>query len=110
MKKLSRAGRIIFWLAIIFTITFLVRAESGGRRASMPLQKQRVAPPIRIFDQNGQPDVSAVPSPISTTVDVTVGGGTGFQFVPSPVNISVGEPVRRTWPHSGQRDTTRTPA
>src|SRR5437899_12208154 len=84
MKKLSTSGRFVFWLAIIFAITFLVRAESGGRRASMPLQKQRVAPPIRIFDQNGQPDVSGVPSAISTTVDVTGGGGTRFQLGPRP--------------------------
>ncbi|PYI74807.1 MAG: hypothetical protein DMF01_09385, partial [Verrucomicrobia bacterium] len=109
MKKLSTAGRFIFWLAIIFTITFLVRAESGGRRASTHPQKELAAAPITIFDQNGQPAVSGVPSAISTTVDVTVGGGTGFQFVPSPVNISVGDTVRWTWANSGHSVTSGHP-
>ena len=109
MKKLSTAGRIIFWLAIIFTITFLVRAESGDRRASTHPQKELAAAPITIFDQNGQPAVSGVPSAISTTVDVTVGGGTGFQFVPSPVNISVGDTVRWTWANSGHSVTSGHP-
>src|SRR5437660_7354960 len=109
MKKLSTAGRFIFWLAIIFTITFLVRAESGGRRASTHPQKELAAAPITIFDQNGQPAVSGVPSAISTTVDVTVGGGTGFQFVPTTVNISVGDTVRWTWANSGHSVTSGHP-
>jgi len=53
--------------------------------------------PIQIIDQDGQPAVSGVPSATSTIVDVTVGGGNGFQFVPSTVNISVGDTVRWTW-------------
>ena len=69
--KISNAARLIFWLAAIFAIGFLVRAESGERRASMPNTKS--APPIRIFDQNGQPAVSGVPSATSPIVDVTVG-------------------------------------
>ena len=109
MKKLSTAGRFIFWLAIIFTITFLVRAESGDRRASMPLQKQRVAPSIRIFDQNGQPDVSGVPSATSTIVDVTVAPGGAFVFTPDTVNISVGDTVRWTWGGSGHSVTSGQP-
>src|SRR6266536_970025 len=109
MKKLSTSGRFIFWLAIIFAITFLVRAESGDRRASMPLQKQRVAPPIRIFDQNGQPDVSGVPSATSTIVDVTVAPGGAFVFDPSTVNISVGDTVRWTWGGSGHSVTSGQP-
>ena len=107
MKKLSTAGRFIFWLAIIFTITFLVRAESGDRRASMPLQKQRVAPPIRIFDENGQPAVNGVPSATSTIVDVTV--GPDFAFHPDTVNISVGDTVRWTWSGSGHSVTSGQP-
>src|SRR5439155_21076790 len=109
MKKLSTAGRFIFWLAIIFTITFLVRAESGDRRASMPLQKQRVAPPIRIFDENGQPAVSGVPSATSTIVDVTVAPGGSFTFNPSTVNISVGDIVRWTWAGDGHSVTSGQP-
>jgi len=109
MKKLSTAGRFIFWLAIIFTITFLVRAESGDRRASTHPQKELAVAPITIFDENGQPDVNGVPSATSTTVDVTVGGGTGFQFVPSPVNISVGDTVRWTWANSGHSVTSGHP-
>src|SRR5207302_4533845 len=107
MKKLSTAGRFIFWLAIIFTITFLVRAESGDRRASMPLQKQRVAPPIRIFDEDGQPAVNVVPSATSTIVDVQV--GPGFAFVPDTVNISVNDTVRWTWAGSGHSVTSGPP-
>jgi len=50
-EKLSTAGRFIFWLAIIFTITFLVRAESGDRRASTHPQKELAVAPITIFDE-----------------------------------------------------------
>ncbi len=92
MKRSNAAARPIFWLGIIFAIVFLVRAEAGERRTSMPNTKS--APPIRIFDQNGQPAVNGVPSPTGAIVDVTVGGGTGVQFVPDTVNISVGDTVR----------------
>jgi hypothetical protein len=84
MKRLN-AARPFFWLAIIFTITFLVRAESGGNRTSVPPQKQRMAPGIRIVDQNGEPAVSGVPSAVGTIVDVTV--GPDFAFHPSTVNV-----------------------
>src|SRR5262249_42010714 len=107
MKKLSTARRPIFWLAIIFTITFLVRAESGGNRTSAPPQKQRGAPGIRIVDQNGEPAVSGVPSDISTIVDVTV--GPGFSFSPPTVNISVGDTVRWTWAGDGHSVTSGQP-
>ena len=76
--KRSNAVRAIFWLGMIFAIVFLVRAESGDRRTSMPHAKS--APPIRILDQNGQPAVNGVPSATSTIVDVTVGPG-GDVFV-----------------------------
>jgi plastocyanin len=105
MKRLN-AVRAIFWLGMIFAIVFLVRAESGDRRGSMPHAKS--APPIRIFDQNGQPAVSGVPSPNGAIVPVEVGGGNGFQFVPDTVNISVGDTVQWTWANSGHSVTSGT--
>src|SRR5438093_4455593 len=105
--KRSNAVRATFWVRMIFAIVFLVRAESGERRTSNPHTKS--APPIRIFDQNGQPAVNGVPSTTSTTVDVTVGGGNGFQFVPDTVNISVGDTVRWTWANSGHSVTSGPP-
>jgi plastocyanin/N-acetylneuraminic acid mutarotase len=98
MKK-SNAGRLVFWMAIIFAITFLVRAESGGRRSSAPSHMHSGPPAIRILDQNGQPAVSGAPSATSTIVDVTV--GPDFAFHPSTVNINVGDTVRWTWAGSG---------
>ena len=105
MKRLN-AVRGIFWLAIIFVIAFLVRAESGDRRASMPHAKS--APSIRILDQNGQPAVNGVPSATSQIVDVAVGKG-GDVFVPDTVNISVGDTVRWTWAESGHSVTSGPP-
>src|SRR5438552_1481610 len=99
--------RAIFWLGMIFAIVFLVRAESGGRRGSMPHTKG--APPIRILDQNGQPAINGVPSPDGAVVPVTVGGGNGFQFVPDTVNISVGDTVQWTWANSGHSVTSGPP-
>jgi plastocyanin len=90
-----------------FAIVFFVRAESGDRRASMPHAKS--APPIRIVDQNGRPAVNGVPSATSTIVDVMVGGGNGFQFVPDTLNISVGDTVRWTWATSGHSVTSGPP-
>jgi plastocyanin/N-acetylneuraminic acid mutarotase len=106
MKRLN-AARPIFWLAMMFAIVFLVQAESGDRRASMPNTKS--APPIRIVDQNGRPAVNGVPSATSTIVDVMVGGGNGFQFVPDTLNISVGDTVRWTWANSGHSVTSGPP-
>src|SRR5436309_9815652 len=105
--KRSNAVRAIFWLGMIFAIVFLVRAESGDRRGSMPHAKS--APPIRILDQNGQPAINGVPSPNGAIVDVMVGGGNGFQFVPDTVNISVGDTVRWTWANSGHSVTSGLP-
>ena len=104
--KRSNAVRAIFWLGMIFAIVFLVRAESGDRRTSMPDRKG--APPIRILDQNGQSAVSGVPSPNGAIVPVEVGGGNGFQFVPDTVNISVGDTVQWTWANSGHSVTSGT--
>ena len=107
MERSKAAVRAIFWLAMTFAIVFFVRAESGDRRASMPHAKS--APPIRIVDQNGRPAVNGVPSATSTIVDVMVGGGNGFQFVPDTVNISVGDTVRWTWVASGHSVTSGPP-
>ena len=107
MKRLNAATRPIFWLGMIFAIIFLVRTEAGDRRTSMPDTKS--APPIRILDQNGQPAVNGVPSPTGAIFDVTVGGGTGTQFVPDTANISVGDTVRWTWANSGHSVTSGLP-
>ncbi len=107
--KRSNAVRVTFWLATIFAIAFLVRAESGDRRASVPQARSAAPAPIRIVDQNGQPAVSGVPSATSTIVDVMVGPGGTFTFTPNPVNISVGDTVRWTWSSSGHSVTSGLP-
>jgi len=107
--KRSNAVRVTFWLAAIFAIAFLVRAESGDRRASVPQARSAAPAPIRIVDQNGQPAVSGVPSATSTIFDVTVGPGGTFTFTPNPVNISVGDTVRWTWSSSGHSVTSGLP-
>src|SRR5438876_4786242 len=107
--KISNAARLIFWVAVFVATGFLAQAESGDRRASMSLQKQHFGAPIRILDQNGQPAVSGMPSATSTIVDVMVGAGNGFQFVPDTVNISVGDTVRWTWSTSGHSVTSGPP-
>jgi plastocyanin len=104
--KISNAARLIFWLAAIFAIGILVRAESGQRSASAP--NKRSAPSLRIVDQNGQPAASGIASPTGTTVDVAVGQG-GDVFVPDTVNISVGDTVRWTWAQSGHSVTSGPP-
>src|SRR4029077_10109332 len=106
--KISNGARLIFWVTAIFALGFLVRAESGQRRTSIPAQKH-AAPPIRILDQNGQPAVSGIPSPNGTTVNVTVGPGGGFTFDPDIVNISVGDTVQWTWSSSGHSVTSGPP-
>ena len=89
--KTSNAARLIFWLAAIFAIGILVRAESGQKRANTANTKSAL---LRIVDQNGRPAVNGVPSPNGQTVDVTV--GPDFAFHPNEINISVGETVRWT--------------
>jgi len=109
MKRLNAVVRLTFWLVMMFAIVFLVRAESSDKRISTPRTKS--APPIRIFDQNGQPGqpaVNGVPSPTGVSVPVTVGGGNGFQFVPDTVNISVGDTVEWTWVNNGHSVTSGT--
>jgi plastocyanin len=101
--KISNAARLIFWVAAIFALGILVRAESGQKRASAPNRKS--APPLRIVDQSGRPVVSGVPSATNTTVDVAVGQG-GLVFVPDTVNISVGDTVRWTWATGGHSVTS----
>ena len=94
--KISNAARLIFWLAAIFAIGILVRAESSEKRANTANTKSA---PLRIVDQNGRPAVNGVPSATSQIVDVMV--GPGFTFAPDTVNISVGDTVRWTWASSG---------
>src|SRR5262245_16909740 len=105
--KISNAARLIFWVSVMVATGFLVRAESGENRASVPEKKG--APPLRIVDQNGRPAVRGVPSATSTTVDVTVAPGGAFTFDPSTVNISVGDTVRWTWAGNGHSVTSGLP-
>ena len=42
--KISNAARLIFWVTAIFALGFLVRAESGERRANI-VEHER-APPL----------------------------------------------------------------
>jgi hypothetical protein len=49
--KVFSALRLILWAAAIFAVGFLVRAESGEKRVSVPGSKG--AAPLRIVDQNG---------------------------------------------------------
>ena len=102
--KISNAARLIFWLAAIFAIGILVRAESSEKRANIANTKSA---PLRIVDQNGRPAVSGVPSATSQIVDVAV--GPGFAFHPDTVNISVGDTVRWTWAGSGHSVTSGPP-
>jgi len=92
---------------MIFAIVFLVRAESGDRRTSMPDRKG--APPLRILDQNGQPAINGVPSPNGAVIDVAVGPGGAFVFDPDTVSIPVGTTVRWTWGSSGHSVTSGPP-
>jgi len=78
--KRSNAVRAIFWLGMIFAVVFLVRAESGDKRTGVIPQKEHATARLRIFDQNGQPAVSGVPSPTGAIFDVAVGQG-GDVFV-----------------------------
>src|SRR4249919_3714635 len=100
--KIPNAARLIFWVAAIFALGILVRAESSEKRANTANAKSA---PLRIVDQNGRPAVNGVPSPEGTTVDVAVGQG-GDVFVPDTVNISVGDTVRWTWAGSGHSVTS----
>ena len=97
----------MFWLVMMFAAVFLVQAESGDRRTSMPNTNSAPRGSISILDQNGQPAVSGVPSATSTIVDVT--GRAGFAFHPNTVNISVGDTVRWTWAGSGHSVTSGPP-
>ena len=101
--KTFNTVRLAFWIAAIFALGTLVRAESGEKRANTTNAKSA---PLRIVDQNGQPAVSGIPSPTGTTVDVSVGPGGGFTFDPFVVNISVGDTVRWTWASSGHSVTS----
>jgi len=107
MKRLNTVVQLTFWLAAIFAIVFLSRAESGQKRVATTQQKKSAAHEIHIVDQNGRPAVSGVPSATSTIFDVTV--GPDFAFHPDTVNISVGDTVRWTWAGSGHSVTSGPP-
>jgi plastocyanin len=83
---------LIFWIAAIFALGILVRAESGQRRGTAPNTKSAL---LRIVDQSGQPAVNGVPSGTGQIVDVTVGPDAAFH--PATIDISVGDTVRWTW-------------
>jgi plastocyanin len=95
------------WLAMMFVMPFLSPAESGDKRTSMP--DTMSAPPIRIFDQNGLPAVSGVPSGESQIFDVAVGPAGLTIFVPDEITIEVGDTVRWTWASSGHSVTSGIP-
>src|SRR6266478_1859659 len=82
MKRFSTVLRLALCLVATFAIVFLAQAQRGSKRFAVPHQTKSSAHVIQVFDQNGQPAVSGVPSNTSTIFDVTVGGGNGFQFVP----------------------------
>src|SRR5881394_3648003 len=103
--KISNAARLIFWLAAIFAIGILVRAESGVKWTNTANVKSA---PLRIMDQNGRTAVSGVPSGSGQIFDVAVGKG-GDVFVPDSLNISVGDTVRWTWAESGHSVTSGPP-
>src|SRR6266576_3614512 len=102
--KISNAAKLIFWVAAIFAIGILLRAESGQKSARTPNTK---GAPLRIVDQNGRPAVNGVASPNGQIVDVAV--GPDFAFHPDTVNISVGDTVRWTWAGSGHSVTSGQP-
>ena len=96
MKRFSTVLRLALCLVATFAIVFLAQAQRGSKRFAVPHQTKSSAHVIQVFDQNGQPAVNGVPSATSTIVEVTVGGGNGFQFVPDTVSISEGDTVRWT--------------
>jgi plastocyanin len=87
---------LIFWLAAIFAIGILVRAESSEKRANIANIKSA---PFAHCRSKRPAVVSGVPSATSQIVDVMV--GPDFAFHPDTVNISVGDSVRWTWAGSG---------
>src|ERR1041385_1977387 len=106
MKRFSTVLRLTLWLVATFAIVFLAQAQRGNKRVAASHQIMRYGHSIQIFDQNGQPAVSGVPSATSTIVDVTVAPGGSFTFDPATVNISVGDTVRWTWAASGHSVTS----
>ena len=90
--KISNAARLAFWIAAIFALGILVRAESGQKRETATNTRSGL---LRIVDQNGRPAVNGVPSGGGQIFDVTV--GPDFAFDPDTVNISACDTVRWTW-------------
>jgi plastocyanin len=108
MKRLNTVGRLTFLLAAMFAMVFLSHAQSDQKRVATTKQKQTAGHTIRIFDQNGRPAVSGMPSGTGQVFDVAVGQG-GDVFVPDTLNISVGDTVRWTWAESGHSVTSGPP-
>jgi len=96
MKRFSTVLRLTLWLVATFAIVFLAQAQRSTKRFAAPHQTMSSGHVIQIFDQNGQPAVSGVPSG-GQIFDVAVGPNGTFTFDPSTVNISVGDTVRWTW-------------
>ena len=104
--KISNAARLIFWVAAIFAIGILVRAESGEKRANTPNTKSAPLAHCRSKRSAGREWRAIGYRPI---FDVAVGPGGGFTFDPDTVNISVGDTVRWTWAGSGHSVTSGPP-
>ena len=51
--KISNAARLIFWVTAIFAVGFLVRAESGEKRANTA--NRRVPRPFALLIEGGRP-------------------------------------------------------
>ena len=93
----SNAVRPIFWLATMFAIVFLVRAESGDKRASALPQKERAAAPITILDQNGQPAMRAY------TGDMICGLRQHIRFLSSILTLRPGDLITTGTPAGVKR-------
>ena len=107
--KRSNAVRGIFWLAIVFTIAFLVRAESGDRRTEYAAHKEHACAADPHIGSKRPASRERHAIGYGTIVDVAVGPVSAFTFDPDTVNISVGDTVRWTWGSSGHSVTSGPP-
>ena len=104
--KISNAARLIFWVTAIFALGFLVRAESGERRANIAEHEERATDP----NFRSKRPAGCERRPIGYRHDCRCDGGAGdFAFHPDTVNISVGDTVRWTWAGSGHSVTSGPP-
>ena len=70
MKQLNAVLRMTFWMVTMFAMVFLSQAQSGENVSRTTQQKKSAAHEIHIFDQNGRPAVSGVPSGTGQIFDV----------------------------------------